>query len=219
MSESAPAASHQLVIVARLAEFCQYWRALKVSDPWGEMREKLLQIEEPLAAFKGELLERTRRELLRELAEGPLTDERFSDYRLLFEKLVSRGQFVDVAIHLAAAPPPSVPLLSQALKNLAVHHAFLEERLPATQRDPAWEKLVRELSSRLQTDLLEKVLRRKPLTRRRRAMVLRRLRFNVAEYCAVVHIPTTPSDTFTPFMLPRVEAVVAASLRFLSRNR
>jgi hypothetical protein len=211
--------SHQLVVVARLAEFCQYGRPLRVADPWEYMREKLMQVEEPLHALKSNLLERTRRQLLSELSQGPLTDDRFSDYRLLFERLVSRGQFVDVAIHLAASPPPSVPLLTQALSSLTVHHAFLEERLPASQRSPAWEKLVGEISGRIQVQLLQRTLERKARTARRRAMVLRRLRFNVAEYCSVVHIPTTPQDTFTPFMLPRVEAVVAAALRFLTKNR
>lgn len=211
--------SHQLVLVARLAEFCQYRRPLKVADPWEYTREKLLQVEEPLHALKSNLLERTRRQLLSELSQGPLTDDRFSDYRVLFERLVSRGQFADVAIHLAASPPPSLPLLTQALSNLTVHHAFLEERLPASQRNPAWEKLVGEISGRIQLQLLERVLTRRKPKPRLRAAVLRRLRFNVAEYCTVVHIPTTPQDTFTPFMLPRVEAIVAASLRFLTRNR
>lgn len=219
MSEALTRTSHQLVIVARLAEFCQYAKPVRDPDPWEYVREKLLQIEEPLAALKGQLLDSTRKELLRELSAGPLSDDRFSDYRLLFERLLSRGQFADVAIHLGAHPPPSLPLLEQALAGLTAHHAFVEERLPASQRNPAWEKLVGEISRRLDLELLEKVAARKPLTPRRRAMLLRRLRWNVAEYCTVVHIPMTPADTFTPFMLPRVEAVVAACLRFLNKHR
>lgn len=221
MNEPATKTSHQLVIVARLSEFCQFHRRLLDHhyDPWTFMREKLLQIEQPLRAMKAELLESTRKELLGELAAGPIEEERFSDYKLLFERLVSRSQFVDVAIHLGAAPPPSLPLLRQALAELRPHDVFQEERLPEAQRSPAWERLIRELRGRLKLDLLETILRRKPLTDRRRQMVLRRLRREVAEYCTVVHIPTEAQDTFTPFMLPRIEALVAACLRLLTAYR
>lgn len=221
MSQSPVGASHQLVIQARLAEFCSFHQrmAVHVTDPWEFMRQKLLQIEEPLVAMKRELLDRTRVHLLEELGKGPMSEERFSDYRLLFERLVSRGQFVDVAMHLGAAPPPSMPLLKPALASLKVHCLFDEERLPEAQRGPAWQKLVAELSSRLDLDLLDKVMSRKKRTPRKRAGVLRRLRRNVSEYCTVVRIPVTAADTFTPFMLPRIEALVAANLRFLNKHR
>lgn len=221
MSQSPFGASHQLVIQARLAEFCDF-RAAKsrhVSDPWEFMRSKLQQTEEPLAAMKRELLDRTRSQLLGELSAGPLTGERYSDFRVLFERLVSRGQFVDVALHLAPSPPPSLELLRPALSSLKVHTSFDEERLPAPERDPAREKLVAELRSRLGLDALEAVMKRKKKNPRRRAAVLRRLRKNVAEYCAVVRIPVTAADTFTPFMLPRIESLIAACARFLNSYR
>lgn len=221
MSQSPAGASNQLVIQARLSEFTNFHARLlnHISDPWAFMREKLLQIEQPLVAMKRELLDRTRQQLYSELAQGPLTEDRFSDYRLLFEKLVSRSQFVDVAFHLSSTPPPQLELLRPALSGLKVHCLFDEERADPGQRSPAWEKLVGELWSRLELELLDKTLSRKKKTPRRRAFVLRRLRRNVAEYCTVVRIPVTASDTFTPFMLPRIEALVAACLRFLNKHR
>ncbi len=213
--------SHQLVIVARLAEFCQ-WRGghlLRESDPWLYMRDKLLQIEPPLTALKQDLFRKTSRRLLEELKAGPLDNERFADYRALFERLLSRGDFADLAIHLAAPPQPDVAWIEGLLRKLSPHHLFIEERKPAAERSPSWEKLVAELHARLGLDVLGRVLSRGPRTAKRKRYVLRRLRQNVAEYCTVVHVPLHDGDTFTPFMLPRVEAIVAANLRFLNQYR
>jgi hypothetical protein len=221
MSDGELKTSHQMVVIARLAEFCQ-WRgghqALE-SEPWLYMRDKLLQIEEPLSALKSELYSKTAAKLVEELKAGPLDEERFADYRVLFEKLLSRGDFADLAIHLSPAPPPQVSAIQGLVKVIKPNHVFIEERRPAKDRSPSWEKLVGELYSRLRLDLLGKLLSRKPRTAKRRSYILRRLRANVAEYCTVVHVPLSPHDTFTPFMLPRIEAIVAANLRFLNQYR
>lgn len=215
--------AHQLVILARLQEFCEFHTHTmhQEKDPWGYMRRKLLEIEEPLTGLKQELFDATKGMLLQEMRSGKINDERFTDYRALFEKLLSQGDFADIAIHLsvAAAGPAQIPNVLGVLKNIKPTNFFQEEKKPPPQRSAAWEKLVKELSSRLDIDLLDKLLARKPRTNLRKRVVLRRLRGNVAHYCAVLHIPTDPNETFTPFMLPRVEAVVAASLRFLNKYR
>ncbi len=214
--------SHQLVVLARLCEFCQWRGALTQSgeDPWSYMRRKLLDVEAPLTAFKGELLRGLREELLAELTRGPVSDARFAQYKDLFERLLSRGDFADVAIHLSSAAGPACrELVGQALSAARAQTLFQEERRPAAQRSPAWNKLVQELWKRLGFDVLERVMERGPESPRRRAYVLRRMRRDVAEYCTVVKIPTAPTDTLSPFMLPRIEAVVAACLRFLSKYR
>jgi hypothetical protein len=182
------------------------------------MRDKLLQIEAPLAGFKQDLFDRTRRRLMGELRAGPVSEENLSEYRFLFDSLLSRGDFVDAVVHLTGGQPP-LGLLETTLAAMKANNLFVEERKPPTARNPAWEKLVGEISRRLDLDMLDKVMARPGRTPRRRAAVLRRLRRNVAEYCTVVRIPMDPGDTFTPFLLPRVEAVVAASLRFLTRYR
>lgn len=223
MKDIALNTAHQLVIMARLSEYCQFQghTLYHERDPWGYMREKLLQIEEPLASLKGELLTITRRGLLKELRAGPLDEERYSDYRLLFERLLERGDFADLAIHLHTdgAGASQAGWVEKTLRQARPTNLFHEEKKSPGERSPSWEKLVAGLYARLDLERLGRILSRKPRTPKRKAIVLRRVRRTVAEYCAVVRIPTDPSQTFTPFMLPRVEALVAANLRFLNKYR
>lgn len=222
MSDIALNQTHQLVIVARLGEYCRFrgHTLYHERDPWLYMREKLLQIEEPLAAMKDQLFAATRKRLLEEMRAGGVTEERFSDFKSLFEKLLSRGDFADLAFHLSTSAGPSAARRAEeTIISMKPTHLFIEERLPPERRNPSWEKLVMELYVRLDLELLDRVLKRKPRTPKRKAVVLRRVRANVAEYCTVVRIPMDATDTFTPFILPRIEAVVAANLRFLNKYR
>jgi hypothetical protein len=214
--------AHQAFILARLSEFCRFQAGIQryESDPWSYMRSRLVQMEPELAALKSELLEGTRRKLLADLKAGPLSDEVGADYRQALERLVGRGDFVDLAVHLMpGAGKDAAAALEREFSRIKANHAFLEERLPPEQRSPSWEKLIAELAERLDLVRLEQILKRKPRSAKRKAMVLRRLRRNVAEYCTVVRIPKDVSQTFTPFMLPRIEALIAACLRFLDRYR
>ena len=213
--------AHQLVVIARLAEFCQYRGATLryEQDPWDYMLRKLRETEPPITALKESLLKTTRTRLLAEVTGGSLDAERCSDYRMLFERLLSPGDFADVAIHLVAGASNQHAALQQVLSQLKATNLFLEEGKAEGQRSPSWDRLVGEFYRRLDLERLGQVLGRKPRTAKRKAMVLRRVRSNVAEYCTVVHIPTDPKDTFTPFMLPRIEAVIAANLRFLKKYR
>lgn len=216
--------AHQLVILTRLSEFCQYHGATRYheTDPWEYMRRKLLETEAPLACLKGQLFEATSSKLLRELRQGGLDNERYADFKVLFERLLAVGDFADLAIHLSVdqtPPAQKVAAVSSVLRMVKPNTLFIEERKPPEGRSPAWERLVKELTQRLDIDKLATILARKPRTRRRKSYVLRRLRRNVAEYCCVIHVPTDPTQTFTPFMLPRIEGVIAANLRFLTRYR
>jgi hypothetical protein len=210
----------QLIIVARLSEYCQFRGIRKYeADPWEFMLRKLQETEEPLASFKGALFRKTRENLLGEIAAGALAAERCSDYRLLFERLLCPGDFADAAIHLSPGAPNQAEALRQVLDHVQPATLFTEERKPEGERSPSWDRLVGELYRRLDLDRMGAVMARKPPTAARKAMVLRRVRSNVAEYCSVVRIPTDPRDTFTPFMLPRIEALIAANLRFLLKYR
>ena len=214
--------THQLVILARLSEFCEFRRhAWQDSEPWAYMRRKLRETEPPLASMKSELLAATSKKLLEEIQAGGLDAERCADFKTLFERLLAPGDFADLAIHLEPGQDPKRmhEFCGQILRHVKPHHAFIEEAKPAGGRSPAWEKLVAELQRRVGIDDLDRMLSRKPKTARRRAYVLRRLRRNVAEYCTVVRIPKDPHDTFTPFMLPRIEGLIAANLRFLDKHR
>ncbi len=212
---------HQAFILARLADFCRYdprlgeWQR----DPWGYMRGKLQQTEPALQALKVESLSIAHSRLLSSLQSGPLTAEACAEYRALLERLLSRGDYVDVAMHLfAGAGKEIVPAVDQQLGQAKPLHAFVVERLPLEQRDPDWEKLVAELRGRLGLEAFEKILQRKPRTPLRRRMVLRRLRRNALEYLAVVK-PTDEAAPLTPFMVSRLEALIAACLRFLEKYR
>jgi hypothetical protein len=214
--------AHQAYILARLSEFCRYQGAVARMDgnPWEYMRQKLIQVEPELAAMKNELLAATKRKILTDLKAAPLDGEQAADFRVLLERLLSRGDFVDAAMHIeAGSGVKAAPMVEMVLSRAVATHAFIEERRAAGERNPSWDKLVDELTRRLELDGLEKVMKHKPRNPRRKRMVLRRLRRNVAEYCTVVRIPVSADDTFTPFMLPRIEALIAACLRFLNRWR
>ncbi|MBI5883641.1 MAG: hypothetical protein HZB91_11120 [Elusimicrobia bacterium] len=216
--------AHQMVILARLSEYCQFRGATAYheKDQWEYMRRKLRETEPAITGLKAELFAATRATLLRELKEAPLTDERFADFRHLFERLLDHGGFADLAIHLCAdGTPPEAKLrvITSVLDMVQPTNLFLEERKPPEQRSSSWEKLIKELTVRLDIERLGLVLGRKPRTRARKHFILRRLRRNVAEYCSVLHIPTDPSQTFTPFMLPRIEGLIAANLRLLNKHR
>jgi hypothetical protein len=214
---------HQLVILTRLGELCRFRGATLYHerDPWNYMRRKLQETEPALEGLKGGLFRATNKGLLEELAAGRMDEERYADYKTLYEKLLTSGDFADLAIHLEPSHDPrrQAEWCRQALSQIQPMNLFIEERKPPTERGSDWERLVSELYRRLGLDCLEKILARKPRTAKRKAVVLRRLRANVAEYCSVVHIPTNDQDTFTPFMLPRIEGLIAANLRFLDRYR
>lgn len=217
-------AAHQLVILTRLSEFCQYRQTTLSAreNPWEFMRRKLADTEASMWNLKNELLAATTRKLLEEMKRGGLLEERCIDFKVLLERLLSPGDFADIAIHLTSENPNpggTLSLVSQLVGQIKPHTLFEEEKKPPEARSPAGEKLISDIHKRLDLDLMAKVLKRKPKTSRRKAYILRRIRRNVAEYCAVLHIPTDPSDTFTPFMLPRVEALIVANLRFLTRHR
>lgn len=214
---------HQLVIMARLGELCRFQGATLYHerDPWEYMRRKLYEIEPAMAGLKEDLFYATNKRLLEELEGGSIDAERCADYKTLYEKLLAPGDFADVAIHLEPGRDPErqTEWCRRLLSQMRPTHLFIEERKPQPQRGAAWEKIVAEFYRRLDLDLLAKIIKRKRRTARRKAAVLRRLRRNVAEYCSVVRIPTDPRDTFTPFMLPRIEGLIAACLRFLDSYR
>jgi hypothetical protein len=224
MKEVALNPAHQLTIIMRLNDFCRWGRTMRhhEHDEWNYMREKLLATEDALTSLKTELLEATGRALLAEMGKGEMTEERYADYRHLMERLLSRGDYVDVAVHLTTAgggSPAAINWLGGLIAGLKPTTLFVEEKKPLADRSASWEKLVNEMSKRVGLDLLAAVLEHKPITPKRRSTILRRLRQDVKEYCAVVSIPMDAKDTFTPFMLTRIEALIAANLRFLNKYR
>src|SRR5687768_16496737 len=104
--------NHQLVILARLSEFCQFRGATLYHerDPWSYMRRKLQETEPALAGLKEGLFKATRKRLIEEITEGQMDVERYGDFRLLFERLLSPGDFADLAIHLSPGQKPQLQI-------------------------------------------------------------------------------------------------------------
>lgn len=216
--------THQCVVIARLADFCD-WRSRfggDMRDPTLYLWEKLKEIEEPISTFKQELLDDAVNSFLRRARASVPDEAAIGDFRQFLDRFVSAGDFADASFHLdakALGDPESRKWAERVLRGLRAYSLLAEEAKPPERRHPGWEKLVAEIYRRLGFDQLEAVLGHKPLTHRRLRMILRRMRFNTADFCAVFHFPTKPEDTFTPFILPRVEALVAANRRFLRRMR
>ena len=203
----------QLIVIARLGEFCTWNDIVRrhAGEPWTWMRGKLTQADDALAELKGELLSACAKSVIKDIESGQADETRCADYRFLFDALLRRGDFADLAIHLEPRlAKASLPLIRQVLARV--------EPAPSSDTDRLGP-LMLQLKDRLQIGLLDQVMMRKPRTPRRRALVLHRLRLNVREYCTVMRMPLDASDTFTPFMLPRVEALIASCLRFLNRYR
>jgi hypothetical protein len=66
--------------------------------------------------------------------------------------------------------------------------------------------------TRLGFNILERAVEHRPMN-------ALRLRRRTAEYAAVLHFPKHAQNTFTPFILPRVETLIGAKQRGLRGNR
>ncbi|MDE2491475.1 MAG: hypothetical protein KGM24_11535, partial [Elusimicrobia bacterium] len=98
--------------------------------------------------------------------------------------------------------------------------AFELEALPPERRGRAWQRRVDEIAARLRLDLLARLAERGAGTPKERAYLARRLRWDLGEYLSVTRGEDGGvRDEITPFMLARLEAAIAASLRFLGRWR
>ncbi|MFA5140647.1 MAG: hypothetical protein WC728_15570 [Elusimicrobiota bacterium] len=212
----------QNFIIARLAEYCDFRRRSDAPDPILYLWEKLKEIEAPLQELKGQVLEDAVRGFLKKAEEGSVTESLLADFKQLLESYLSAGDFVD-AVFLLDMPtlqdPSRRSLVTEHFARARAYRKLDEELKPPEKRNKAWERLVSDICRRLRFDLIEVVLKHKPLTERRLRFILRRIRFNTADYCAVFHFPINADDTFTPFILPRVEALIAANQRLIRRLR
>lgn len=215
----------QHFVIARFADYCSFSRPFPdgVRDPIQWLLAKLNELEGPLGQLKQELFEGHWRRFFKKLSDGGATDADVVDFRSLMEGYLSPGDFADAAFHLmdpAGLKDPARRKQAEAFfAGLRAGRLADEEEKPPERQSAPYRKLTGELYKRLQFDLLERVKQHKPLTMRRLKMLLRRCRRDTADYAAVFRFPTSPEDTFTPFILPRVEALVAANRRFLRTLR
>lgn len=213
--------SRQTFVVARFADYCAYSRPYPhgESNPVRYLLNKLDELEEPMYLLKQELYDASWRAFLKKAAKEGVSAEEATDLRSKLEGYLSPGDFFDASFHLMDAAglkdPARRKLAEACLSNLKAERLTAEEERPPEKQSKLFRRLTEEMTKRLRLDLLETVRRRKPLTLRRMLMILRRLRFETAEYAAVFHCPTSPDDTFNPFILPRIEALVSVNRRFL----
>ena len=217
--------SRQTFVIARFADYCAFSRPIPagLGEPVQYLLNKLSELEEPMYLLKQELYDSTWKRFLKKAAAEGVSDQEATDLRSSLEGFLPPSQFFDASFHLMDAAglkdPRRRQLAEACLSGLKAARLTDEEEGPPEKRSKLYEKLTGEMRNRLGLELLDAVRARKPLTTARRRMLLRRLRRETAEYAAVFHCPTSPEDTFNPFILPRIEALVAVNRRFLRTLR
>lgn len=216
---------NQQFVLARLADYCDYRvRIQSVRDPVLYMWEKLKELEEPLLALKQQIFEEAAADFFWKIRRRTLREEELADFKQVLDAYLGPGDFADAMFHLADL----APLLEDEerfrdavgfFRGLRAARRLDEEDKPPERRRPEWDRIVSDLMTRFGFDVLERSVDHKPMNARRLRFLLRRLRRETAEYAAVLHFPKHEKDTFTPFILPRVEALIAANRRVLRRIR
>lgn len=208
-----------LALLARLSEATRWDEAVRrhEDDPRAYLRRKLRETEGPLRAHKDAVYREACGRLLADLKMPLLRPGALQEHKEAFEAMLTLSDYADLSFHLepggdrAARHDAAAKILAHARpRNL-----FDQEALPPERRGKPWEALVAETGRRLGLEDLSKTLSRKPATAQRRAMVLRRARRNLAEYLAVTRGELGVREEISPFMLGRVEAAIAAMLRFV----
>ena len=211
-----------LPLLARLGEAASFPKAVRAyeSDPWGYMRRKLADCEDPLRAYKRTLYDAAAAQLMSDLRQSFLKPGALLDHKEIFEKLLPAADFADISFNLEPGGDPAAR--REAIKTVLAHAkpktCFDLEALPPERRGKPWQALVEEADGRLELDKLRAILARKPSTEFRRSSVMRRARKNLADVLAVTRDQSGMRDEITLFMLIRVEAAIAALRRFLAKT-
>lgn len=211
----------QNFVIARLADFCNFRQrceTLDTRDPISYLYNKLHEIEEPLNSLKAELLSDAVFSFFHALEAGSATPDRLADFLTLLDNYLSRGDFADAAFHLDwenLKDPGRRKDARGYLGDLRACSLIDDEDKPPASRNPNWQRIVESVYKRLGCDLIAACHSHKPLTARRLRFFVRRIRFQSADFCAVFRFPAHAGDTFTPFILPRVEGLIAANRRIL----
>lgn len=209
-----------LPLLARLGEAGCFPQAVRnyETDAWVYLRRKLEECAGPLRDYKATLFDEARGRLLTDLKDSFLKPGALLDHKEIFEKLLTPGDFADLAYNLEPGVDPETH--RQAVKEVLSHAKsktlFDTEALPPERRGKSWQALVAEAGTRLDLDKLQAMLDRAPRTERRRNYVARRARRNLKEYLTVTSGDQGLREEITLFVLTRVEASIAAMLRFLN---
>lgn len=209
-----------LPLLARLGEAASFPKAVRhyETDPWSYMRRKLGDCAGPLRDYKRTLYEEAVARLLEELRDSFLKPGALLDHKETLEKLLTPGDYADLSFHLDPRGDPKSrrEAVKAVLAGAKLKTVFDTEALPPERRGKPWETLVADISRRLGLDRLKALADRGPKTERRRAYLVRRARRDLAEFLTVTRGESGMRDEITLFVLTRVEAAIAAMLRFLN---
>ena len=210
-----------VALLARLTEATE-WNDLvrrHETDAWGYMRRKLQATAGPFKDFKQGLFDKAKEQLFADLSQSIMPPGAIEKHRETFEILMMPGDFADLAFNLLPGGDPKhrLEMCKMILTGAVALTLFDVEALPALQRGNAWQKRVMDLSTRLGLDLLAKIADRGVPSEKRKAFVVRRLRKHLREYLTITRHDSGVRAEITPFVLVRLEAAVAATLRFLNR--
>ncbi|PCI36344.1 MAG: hypothetical protein COB53_09925 [Elusimicrobia bacterium] len=217
--------SKQQFVLARLADYCEMGpHSSSVSDPVLYMWQKLKESEKPLQDLKNGILEDNASSYFWKIKRNTLTEEDTADFKQLLNVYLSPGDFVDAMYQLFElfSDITNEDRFKTAVvffKNIRSYRLLDEEDKTGDHQNKEWKRLVTDIMRRLRFDLLEKIVKHKPMNARRLRFILRRLRMETAEYCTVLHFPKHENDTLTPFIVPRVEALIAGNQRVLKLIR
>ena len=173
----------------------------------------LQNMSESLMDMKRETLREACEGFRTKLDQGAVTEETVVNLKVQLDKIVSSRDFSVISATIAGGKELVKARLS-ALQPLSI----AEEEKKPRDRDPGADRLVTEAYRQLKFDALEREL---PLIVNDDAIdkALIRARENVAEYCCLYRVPLREDDTLTPFSLSRIDAVVGACFRLMSRIR
>lgn len=212
--------ANALPLLARLGEASTFPHAVRQyeTDPWSYLRRKLEECAGPLREYKRCLYADASAALLEDLKQSFLTPAALMDHKETFEKLLSPGDYADLAFNLEPGSDPKSrrEAVQYVLTHAKIKTLFDTEALPAERRGKLWQLLVEDTGRRLGLDKLTELYARGPRTERRRAYFARRARRDLAEFLAVTRGETGMREEVTLFVLTRVEAAMAAALRFLT---
>jgi len=203
---------HQIMLIVGLREFTG-----KVPSFYSNQTEfittSLQSMAEHLFNLKRETLKEACASFIRKLDKGILTEEAIAELKDRLDKLISGTAFKTISAGMVG----SRELITKRINALVPVSLYEEERKPEN-RDPESCRRVSEAYARLNFAPLAGRVNAAPDERTIDAALVK-ARAEVAEYCCLYHIPLSENDTFTPFSLLCMDAVLAAFYRLLSNIR
>jgi hypothetical protein len=215
----------QNFVIARLADYCDFrqrWSEDMRRDPIGRLMRKLEETAKPIATLKQQLLDDTTDSFIDRLRAGDTDAAALADYKQFLDAYLKPGDFADAAFHLDLKnlkQAAQAKHASEFLPELKAYQLLGEQDAAPQQASKTYIRIVGEIYNRLDFPCIERLATRCELTTQRLRFLLRRCRFNAFEYSTVFRFPTHAGDGFTPFILPRVEGLIAANRQLLTALR